>query len=656
MTVNAVHCSFCSDLAGSEEISKSLGTNPDPERRQESIAINSSLSALTTVMTYLSKGKRPSYRESPLTHILKDSLGGNSKTVMFVACSPHIYNRSETIRTLRFASCAKKVRNKATRNEEPCSDILKQRIKDLEGKVLKLEALLLEERLIARKVSKMLNSTHSFSPGPESPVLGVPASPTAASLSPQNSLAAPSRPTLVSQSTLLQSVTESVACATVGTVGSPAPSVPSLSAAIEVTDREGNEYGAVLAVDALLKAHCGDDEELQNIREIGTLRKRLNEVMEENQSMSEQIKSKNQELHDLSHRMEALEEAQHGHRLKGGAVSRQQSNDSLFAPSYFSQRKSAKTPNNLMLSNRPTVTDDEERSDFPVPPLPDDYGMRSNSHCGPGAEPPQNYQHSESHGSYGSASQLNQYSLPQQCVAAPNVSVQPHHASPSSRRLSVLQNKLLNYLCTLQQHIERQPFRDSPDSRHSSVSTPATASQFNRVSRSASGAEFDVLNDDELAELMRLNQKGARRASQSSAISTISEHSMGHRDPLDDLDADNLCSDMTRIRQKRIVERRRHKGQIRRASAPVLPASMMNSILAETQNMRNSILAPINENSSIAGKSRKSGAQSTARWSMATTDKGSRTTKSHRTSRQRISETQGKITEAAEDGDIETAQ
>jgi hypothetical protein len=81
------------DLAGSEDIRKALGSNPDPERMQEAIAINSSLSALTTAISYLSKGKKPSYRDSPLTHVLKDSLGGNSKTVMLVNTSPHIYNR-----------------------------------------------------------------------------------------------------------------------------------------------------------------------------------------------------------------------------------------------------------------------------------------------------------------------------------------------------------------------------------------------------------------------------------------------------------------------------------------------------------------------------------------------------------------------------------
>ena len=42
---------------------------------------------------YLSEGKNPGYRDSPLTYVLKDSLGGNSKTTLLVCCSPHIFNR-----------------------------------------------------------------------------------------------------------------------------------------------------------------------------------------------------------------------------------------------------------------------------------------------------------------------------------------------------------------------------------------------------------------------------------------------------------------------------------------------------------------------------------------------------------------------------------
>ena len=106
------------DLAGSEDISKALGPNPDPERMKEAIGINSTLTALTTAINNLSRGQRPSYRSSSLTHILQDSLGGNSKTTMIVAASPHQMNRAETIRTLRFASTAKKVKRGRGKNRK----------------------------------------------------------------------------------------------------------------------------------------------------------------------------------------------------------------------------------------------------------------------------------------------------------------------------------------------------------------------------------------------------------------------------------------------------------------------------------------------------------------------------------------------------------
>merc|ERR1712244_165359 len=131
------------DLAGSEDLTKALGRNPDQERRKEAIAINRSLSALTTAISYLSKGQKPGFRDSPLTHILKDSLGGNSKTIMLVTVSPHIYNRAETIRTLRFASTAKKVKNKAKINEQKSMAALKKRIKELERENAKIRKLLL---------------------------------------------------------------------------------------------------------------------------------------------------------------------------------------------------------------------------------------------------------------------------------------------------------------------------------------------------------------------------------------------------------------------------------------------------------------------------------------------------------------------------------
>ena len=132
------------DLAGSEDIRKALGDNPDPERQKEAIAINSTLTALTTAINNLSRNQRPSYRSSSLTHILQDSLGGNSKTTMIVAASPHTLNRSETIRTLRFAATAKTVKNKAKINKELTRGQLTRRIEELEAMNAKLGARVIE--------------------------------------------------------------------------------------------------------------------------------------------------------------------------------------------------------------------------------------------------------------------------------------------------------------------------------------------------------------------------------------------------------------------------------------------------------------------------------------------------------------------------------
>lgn len=58
------------------------------------------------------------YRESKLTRLLTESLGGNSKTALIVTCSPHPYNESETSSTLRFGAQARKIKNQAKINRE----------------------------------------------------------------------------------------------------------------------------------------------------------------------------------------------------------------------------------------------------------------------------------------------------------------------------------------------------------------------------------------------------------------------------------------------------------------------------------------------------------------------------------------------------------
>ena len=105
------------DLAGSEKISKTGATGHTLE---EAKIINKSLTTLGRVINNLTDGKSTHvpYRESKLTRVLQESLGGNSKTCLIITCSPSIYNESESLSTLRFGERAKKIKNKPKINKE----------------------------------------------------------------------------------------------------------------------------------------------------------------------------------------------------------------------------------------------------------------------------------------------------------------------------------------------------------------------------------------------------------------------------------------------------------------------------------------------------------------------------------------------------------
>jgi len=125
------------DLAGSERQSK---THAEGDRLKEATKINLSLSALGNVISALVDGKSSHvpYRDSKLTRLLQDSLGGNTKTVMIACISPAAYNYDETLSTLRYASRAKHIQNKPKINEDPKDALLRQ----YEGEIKKLRELL----------------------------------------------------------------------------------------------------------------------------------------------------------------------------------------------------------------------------------------------------------------------------------------------------------------------------------------------------------------------------------------------------------------------------------------------------------------------------------------------------------------------------------
>jgi kinesin family protein 5 len=104
------------DLAGSEKVQKTGAVGVTLKEAQH---INKSLSALGNVINSLTTNqKHVPYRDSKLTRLLSDSLGGNSKTVLVITCSPMSSNAEETLSTLRFGSRAKNIKNKPKVNQE----------------------------------------------------------------------------------------------------------------------------------------------------------------------------------------------------------------------------------------------------------------------------------------------------------------------------------------------------------------------------------------------------------------------------------------------------------------------------------------------------------------------------------------------------------
>ncbi|XP_059729922.1 kinesin-like protein KIF27 isoform X3 [Haemorhous mexicanus] len=133
------------DLAGSERVAKTGNTG---ERFKESVQINSGLLALGNVISALGDPKRKSvhipYRDAKITRILKDSLGGNAKTVMITCISPSSLDFDESLNSLKYANRAKNIRNKPVVNYNPEKD----RIDEME-----LEIRLLREALQSQQAS-----------------------------------------------------------------------------------------------------------------------------------------------------------------------------------------------------------------------------------------------------------------------------------------------------------------------------------------------------------------------------------------------------------------------------------------------------------------------------------------------------------------------
>jgi len=129
------------DLAGSERTSK---TGTDKQGQAEANAINLSLSSLGNVIHELSSGaKFVSYRSHVLTKLMKDSLGGTAKTLMFVNASPSIYNEMETKNALDYAQRVKMIKNTVGKNiETKETKLLKDHIDAVEDRLISFGELL----------------------------------------------------------------------------------------------------------------------------------------------------------------------------------------------------------------------------------------------------------------------------------------------------------------------------------------------------------------------------------------------------------------------------------------------------------------------------------------------------------------------------------
>uniref|UniRef100_A0A671SN01 Kinesin-like protein KIF13B n=1 Tax=Sinocyclocheilus anshuiensis TaxID=1608454 RepID=A0A671SN01_9TELE len=151
------------DLAGSERADK---TGAGGERLKEGSNINRSLTTLGLVISALAEqgaGKNKSkfvpYRDSVLTWLLKDSLGGNSRTAMVAAVSPAADNYDETLSTLRYADRAKSIVNHAVVNEDPNARI----IRELREEVEKLRSQLTEaESMKAPELKERLEESEKL--------------------------------------------------------------------------------------------------------------------------------------------------------------------------------------------------------------------------------------------------------------------------------------------------------------------------------------------------------------------------------------------------------------------------------------------------------------------------------------------------------------
>ena len=141
------------DLAGSEKVKK---TEAKGQNLEEAKNINQSLSCLGNVINALTKQhtKHVPYRNSILTRLLRDALGGNSKTCLIICNSPALFNADETLSTLRFGKRAKSIKNNIEMNEKLSPKQYELKLKAAKQLNIKLQ----NENEMLKKTVKSLNT------------------------------------------------------------------------------------------------------------------------------------------------------------------------------------------------------------------------------------------------------------------------------------------------------------------------------------------------------------------------------------------------------------------------------------------------------------------------------------------------------------------
>ena len=138
------------DLAGSEKVGKSGAIG---KVFKEGTQINLSLSVLGNVIHSITvNSEHIPYRESKLTRLLQESLGGNYKTALVVTCSPHSSQLQESISTLKFAQRTKKIKNKVKINIKDSPEQLQKRIEELINEIRKRD----------KRINELMSENHSI--------------------------------------------------------------------------------------------------------------------------------------------------------------------------------------------------------------------------------------------------------------------------------------------------------------------------------------------------------------------------------------------------------------------------------------------------------------------------------------------------------------